>query len=82
MAQVCGAGVDAVMRAAMQQESTDNLSVVILAFKNFVPFLKNLQVSRKEAAHQRNLSEIPIIKMQEKAVPDRRYLQADPTLQD
>ena len=32
--------------------------------------------------HQRNLSEIPIIKMQEKVVPDRRYLQADPTMQD
>lgn len=80
LATVCGAGVNAVMRAAMQQESTDNLTVVILAFKNFVAFLKTLQVYRKEVAHHRSPTEVPIIKVQEKT--DYLYLKTDPTLQD
>ena len=32
--------------------------------------------------HERHLSEIPINKMQEKAVPERRYLPADTSMQD
>lgn len=31
----CGAGVNAVLTKAMQSESTDNLSVVLLVFDNF-----------------------------------------------
>ena len=31
----CGAGVDSVMKDAMDAESTDNLSVVLLAFKHY-----------------------------------------------
>ena len=31
----CSVAVNAVMRGAMESESTDNLSVVLLAFKNF-----------------------------------------------
>ena len=33
--QVCGACVNSVLQAAMDYESTDNLSVVLLLFKNF-----------------------------------------------
>jgi hypothetical protein len=31
----CSASVNGVMRSAMESESTDNLSVVLLAFKHF-----------------------------------------------
>jgi hypothetical protein len=31
----CGAAVNGVMRTAMEHESTDNLSVVLLVFQNF-----------------------------------------------
>lgn len=31
----CGAAVNGVMRNAMEKESTDNLSVVLLVFQNF-----------------------------------------------
>jgi hypothetical protein len=31
----CGASVNGVLKAAMESESTDNLSVVLLSFRNF-----------------------------------------------
>lgn len=31
----CGASVNGVLKAAMESESTDNLSVVLLTFRNF-----------------------------------------------
>ena len=31
----CGAAVNGVMRTAMENESTDNLSVILLVFQNF-----------------------------------------------
>jgi len=45
-------------------------------------FFKKWQISRVKPANERHLSEIPIIKIQEKAVPERRYLPADSTMQD
>lgn len=39
----CGAAVNAVMRNAMEQESTDNLSVVLLVFQNFKNLLNQFQ---------------------------------------
>jgi serine/threonine protein phosphatase PrpC len=39
----CAEAVNAVIRAAMQRESTDNLSVVIIALK---PFMREITVRR------------------------------------
>lgn len=41
--QVCGEAVDRVMTAAMECESMDNLSVVIITFKNFTRFLESIE---------------------------------------
>jgi protein phosphatase PTC2/3 len=35
VSKVCGAAVNAVIKAAMKNDSTDNLSVIMLAFGNF-----------------------------------------------
>lgn len=35
MSNCCGAAVNGVLKSAMDHESTDNLSVVLIAFKNF-----------------------------------------------
>lgn len=37
--ELCGESVDRVLRLAMQKESYDNLSVVLIAFKNFTKHL-------------------------------------------
>lgn len=36
----CGASVNAVIKAAMEKESTDNLSVIMLIFSNFQKMIK------------------------------------------
>lgn len=38
----CGSAVDRVMTAAMEMDSMDNLSVVILTFSNFTHFLESV----------------------------------------
>ena len=43
MAQVCGEAVDKVMGSAMECESMDNLSVVIITFKNFTRYLESIE---------------------------------------
>lgn len=43
VAQVCGESVDKVMSAAMDRESMDNLSVVIMSYKNFSRFLESIE---------------------------------------
>ena len=43
VAQVCGMGVDRVMTVAMERESMDNLSVVILSFPNFTRYLESIE---------------------------------------
>ena len=37
---VCGDGVDEILKISMIKESLDNLSVVIIAFKNFLKFIE------------------------------------------
>jgi len=39
----CGNAVDKVMIEAMEKESMDNLSVVILSFPNFTRFLESIE---------------------------------------
>mmetsp|Transcript_3057 Transcript_3057/g.2918 ORF Transcript_3057/g.2918 Transcript_3057/m.2918 type:complete len:155 (+) Transcript_3057:64-528(+) len=48
--EACGVGVDKVMKEAMIQESLDNVSVVMIAFKNFAAHIESLQY--KSAPHQ------------------------------
>ena len=43
VAQVCGEAVDKVMGSAMECESMDNLSVVIITFKNFTRYLESIE---------------------------------------
>ena len=43
VAQVVGDAVDKVMSLAMELESMDNLSVVIISFKNFTKFLESIE---------------------------------------
>ena len=43
VAAVVGEGVDRVMMYAMEKESMDNLSVVIISFKNFTRFIENIE---------------------------------------
>jgi len=43
VAQVCGEGVDKVMQVAMERESMDNLSVVIISFPNLTRFLESIE---------------------------------------
>ena len=43
VAQTCGHAVDSVMSTAMEKESMDNLSVVILSFPNFTRFLESIE---------------------------------------
>ena len=43
VAQVVGDAVDKVMLLAMELESMDNLSVVIISFKNFTKFLESIE---------------------------------------
>ena len=43
VAQVVGESVDKVMSLAMELESMDNLSVVIISFKNFTKFLESIE---------------------------------------
>ena len=43
VAQVCGEAVDKVMGSAMECESMDNLSVVLITFKNFTRYLESIE---------------------------------------
>ena len=43
VARCCGNAVDRVMTAAMEKESMDNLSVVILSFPNFTRYLESIE---------------------------------------
>ena len=38
--QVCGASVEAILRASIQERTMDNITVVIVCFKNFKKHLK------------------------------------------
>lgn len=42
MSQICGEAVDKVLTSAMEMESMDNLSVVLISFQNFTNFIKSL----------------------------------------
>jgi len=55
---VCGASADRVIRAAMHHESYDNLSVVMIAFKNFSRFLERYsnQLTQQAKAAKHPLS--------------------------
>ena len=48
--EACGVGVDKVMRESMAQESMDNVSVVMICFKNFAAHIDSLQY--KSHSHQ------------------------------
>ena len=43
VSSVCGEAVDRVMSVAMECESMDNLSVVIISFKNFTRYLESIE---------------------------------------
>ena len=43
IARCCGNAVDRVMTSAMEKESMDNLSVVILSFPNFTRYLESIE---------------------------------------
>ena len=43
VARTCGSAVDRVMVSAMEKESMDNLSVVILSFPNFTSYLESIE---------------------------------------
>ena len=43
IANSCGQGVDKLMQAAMEKESMDNLSVVIISFPNLTKFLESIE---------------------------------------
>lgn len=43
VSKVCGDAVDRVMTKAMEYESMDNLSVVIITFKNLTRFVENME---------------------------------------
>lgn len=43
MAELCGVVTDKLLTTAMEVESMDNLSVVILSFPNFTNYLKSLK---------------------------------------
>jgi protein phosphatase 2C family protein 2/3 len=43
----CGAAANGVLRASMENESTDNLSVVILALKNFQSVLAQTHIEQE-----------------------------------
>ena len=42
MNEVCGYSAERVIRACMIKESLDNLSVIIIAFKNFSKYIEKL----------------------------------------
>ena len=42
-----GASVDSVMRRAMAEESTDNLSVIVIGFSNFANLVGGLTAARQ-----------------------------------
>ena len=60
VARSCGSAVDKVMTAAMEKESMDNLSVVILSFPNFTRFLESIELQQGIGSQQRNRSQLTI----------------------
>lgn len=56
VAQVCGESVDKVMMSAMDRESMDNLSVVIMSFPNFSRHLESMEPQQGIVSQQRNRS--------------------------
>ena len=55
IAASCGEAVDKVMMTAMEKESMDNLSVVIITFPNFTRFLESIEPQQgKVSTAQRN----------------------------
>ena len=61
MAQVCGDSVDKVMSVSMEQESMDNLSVVILSFENFTRYLESIEPQQGKVSAQRNRSQTNVL---------------------
>ena len=55
IASTCGEAVDRVLMAAMERESMDNLSVVLITFPNFTQFLESIEPQQgKVSTAQRN----------------------------
>ena len=50
----CGESVDKVLISAMEKESMDNLSVVIITFPNFTRFLESVESQQGKVSGQRN----------------------------
>jgi serine/threonine protein phosphatase PrpC len=42
VSDICGFGAERVMRQSMLRESSDNLSVIVIAFKNFAKHIEKL----------------------------------------
>jgi len=57
LASAIGAGANAVIREAMERESADNLSVVVLAFKNLFDCLKKVEIEITSDDLDRNEAE-------------------------
>lgn len=57
VASMCGETVDKVMTAAMDKESMDNLSVVVISFANFTRFLESIEPQQGIASQQRQRSQ-------------------------
>ena len=50
----CGEAVDKTLLAAMEKESMDNLSVVIITFPNFTRLLESIEPQQGKVSQQRN----------------------------
>lgn len=42
--EVCGNSAERIIRASMLKESVDNLSVIMIAFKNFAKYIEKLSI--------------------------------------
>ena len=51
VSKVLGEAVDKVMTAAMEHESMDNLSVVIISFANFTRYLESIEPQQGIVTH-------------------------------
>ena len=61
VAAVCGEAVDKVMTVAMERESMDNLSVVIISFPNFTRYLESIEPQQGIGSQQRNRSQLHVV---------------------
>ena len=61
VSQVCGDAVDRVMTKAMEYESMDNLSVVIITFKNFTRFVESMEPQQGIGSQMRNKSQLNVM---------------------